>query len=58
MGGAILSHLFFLGIEVQGDHGQLFLYALLVFISALGLIYMHRRDLPYFKQLIPPGKVR
>jgi uncharacterized membrane protein YphA (DoxX/SURF4 family) len=58
MGGAILSHLFFLGIEVQGDHGQLFLYALLVSISALGLIYLHRRDLPYFKQLIPPGKVR
>jgi uncharacterized membrane protein YphA (DoxX/SURF4 family) len=58
MGGAILSHIFFLGIEVQGDHGQLFLYALLVFFSALGLLYLQRRDLPYLKQLILPGKVR
>ena len=56
MGGAILSHVFFLGIEVQGDHGQLFLYALLVFISALGLIYLQRRDLTHLKQLIPMGK--
>ena len=58
MGGAILSHVFFLGIEVQGDHGQLFLYALLVFISALGLIYMQRHELPHLKQLIPMGKGR
>jgi DoxX-like family len=58
MGGAILSHVFILGIEVQGDHGQLFLYALLVFFSALGLIYMHRRDLPYLKQLVLQGKLR
>jgi hypothetical protein len=33
MAGAIASHLFVLGIEVQGDHGQLFIYALLVFVS-------------------------
>lgn len=51
MGGAILSHLFFLGISVQGDHGQLFLYALLVFFSALALLYMYRRDLPIWNRL-------
>lgn len=58
MGGALLSHVFFLGIEVKGDHGQLFLYALLVFFSALGLIYMQRRELTHLKHLILPGKVR
>jgi uncharacterized membrane protein YphA (DoxX/SURF4 family) len=58
MGGAILSHVFFLGIPIMGDHGQLFIYALLVFFSALGLLYLQRRDLPHLKQLILPGKVR
>src|SRR3954466_13082357 len=29
MGGAIMMHLFILGIEVKGDHGQLFLYAII-----------------------------
>ncbi len=51
MGGAILSHLLFLGISVQGDNGQLFLYALLVFFSALALLYMYRRDLPIWNKL-------
>ena len=58
MGGAILSHIFFLGIPVMGDHGQLFIYALLVFFSALGLLYLQRRDLPHLKQLILPEKLR
>lgn len=52
MGGAILSHIFFLGISVQGDHGQLFVYALLVFFSALTLLYMYRRDLPIWNKLV------
>lgn len=50
MGGAILSHLFFLGISVQGDGGQLFLYAVLVFISALVVLVLHWRQL---LQLLP-----
>src|SRR6188472_2734345 len=33
MGGAIFFHLTKLGLVVQGDGGQLFIYALLVFIS-------------------------
>lgn len=45
MGGAILTHVLFLGISVQGDGGQLFLYALLVFISALILFAWHWRQL-------------
>jgi uncharacterized membrane protein YphA (DoxX/SURF4 family) len=51
MGGAILSHLFFLGISVQGDNGQLFVYALLVFFSALTLLYLYRRDLTIWNRL-------
>ncbi len=42
MSGAILSHVFFLGIEVRGDGGQLFIYALLVFISSLVLAIWNR----------------
>ena len=44
MGGAILSHIFFLGISVQGDGGQLFIYALLVFICSV-----------FFDCTAPPG---
>jgi uncharacterized membrane protein YphA (DoxX/SURF4 family) len=48
MGGAILSHIFFLGIAVQGDGGQLFIYALLVLISAAILFWTHRHQLGRF----------
>ncbi len=39
MSGAIISHVFVLGIEVQNDGGTLFMLALLVFISCAILIY-------------------
>ena len=45
MSGAIFFHLTILGIEVQGDGGLLFVYALLVFISAALLLYMNREKL-------------
>lgn len=45
MSGAIFFHLTRLGIEVRGDHGQLFIYALLVFISAGILAWTHRKQL-------------
>ena len=48
MSGAILSHLFFLGISVQGDGGLLFVYALLVFSSAAVLLLRYRRQLLSF----------
>lgn len=45
-GGAILSHLTFLGIEVQGDKGLLFFLAIAVFVtSAIGLL-LHRMQIP------------
>ena len=45
MAGALFSHITKLGIEVQGDGGQLFVYALLVLISSLVLIIIYRQQL-------------
>jgi len=45
MAGAIASHLFVLGIEVMGDHGQLFIYAVLVTISSLYIMWNGRNQL-------------
>ncbi|MBP9739895.1 MAG: DoxX family protein [Chitinophagaceae bacterium] len=45
MAGAIISHIFILGIIVQGDGGQLFLYAIIVFICSLYLVYQQRKQL-------------
>lgn len=45
MSGALFFHLTTLGIEVQGDGGLLFIYALLVFLSCIGLIIMYRSSL-------------
>lgn len=48
MSGAIFFHLTKLGIVVKGDGGQLFIYALLVFISCLLLAYYNRTQLLHF----------
>ena len=48
MGGAILSHLFFLGITVMGDGGLLFFYGITVFLCAALLLYWYWRNLFYF----------
>ena len=48
--GAILSHLSFLGIEVQGDKGLLFLLAIVVFVTSTVALYLHRVQIPL------PGK--
>ncbi len=45
MGGALFFHLTKLGIVVQGDGGQLFIYALLVFLSSAGLVIICRKQL-------------
>lgn len=39
MAGAMLSHLLFIGIEVRGDNGQLFIMALIVFISSIKVLF-------------------
>lgn len=46
MGGAIMSHLTRLGIEVQGDHGLLFKLAVTVLVTSLIIVVIRRRDLP------------
>lgn len=44
--GAIVSHLTFLGIEVQGDHGLLFALAITVVACSLGVLGIYRSQLP------------
>lgn len=45
-GGAIVSHLTFLGIEVQGDNGLLFALAITVFITSAIALFLHRMQIP------------
>ena len=45
-GGAIFSHLTFLGIEVQGDKGLLFFLAIAVFVTSAIALYLHRMQIP------------
>ena len=54
MSGAIFFHLTKLGISVKGDGGQLFIYALLVFISCILLLIIYRRELRDTLKLIFP----
>jgi len=45
-GGALVSHLTFLGIEVQGDKGLLFLLAIAVFVTSTIALFLHRMQIP------------
>ncbi|MFM8743874.1 MAG: DoxX family protein [Cytophagales bacterium] len=54
MGGAIMSHLTVLGIEVKGDGGQLFFYALAVLICSTIALWLSKDTWPSFvKNLLP-----
>jgi putative oxidoreductase len=44
--GAIMSHLTFLGIEVQGDKGLLLVLALSVFVTSGVALFLHRNQIP------------
>ena len=46
--GAIVSHLTFLGIEVQGDKGLLFILAITVFVTSAIALFLHRMQIPVF----------
>lgn len=51
MAGAIFFHLAFLGIEVRGDGGYLFILAITVFIACL-IIFLDRiKEVPILKHL-------
>lgn len=47
MGGAILSHLTRLGIEVQGDGGLLFALACTVMVCGAIVAFLRRSQLPF-----------
>ncbi|WP_281322725.1 DoxX family protein [Flavobacterium aestivum] len=40
--GAIFSHLFVLGINVQNDGGELFILAIITFLCCIALIYWNK----------------
>jgi len=46
MVGAIGSHLFMLGIEVQGDGGTLFALAVVTLVSSACVVWLRRDELP------------
>ncbi|WP_309640235.1 DoxX family protein [Flavobacterium sp.] len=46
MFGAIVSHLFILGIEVKGDGGELFILALITFLCCAILVYQNKNKIP------------
>ncbi len=52
MAGAIVSHIFILGISVQGDGGFLFGLALIVFGSSLFILYRNRGLIPVVNKWI------
>jgi uncharacterized membrane protein YphA (DoxX/SURF4 family) len=45
MFGAIISHFTILGIEIMDDGGLLFLYAMLVFVFSLVVIYIEKQKI-------------
>ncbi len=47
MAGAIVSHLTILGVEVQGDHGLLFVLALTVFTCSAVVLWLYRTKVPF-----------
>ena len=46
MAGAIVSHLFILGIEVKGDGGLLFGLALIAFVGSAIVLILRRAQIP------------
>ncbi len=52
MFGAIGMHLTLLGIEVQGDGGQLFIYAVLVLLASVYVLVMNEENISDFMKRI------
>lgn len=48
MAGAIGMHFLFLGIEVKGDGGQLFLYAVIVTLCSIFTFWKSKEQVPDF----------
>lgn len=56
MGGALFFHLTKLGVIVQGDSGQLFMYALLVFACCFTLCVIHKSQLLHILHLFKKNR--
>lgn len=52
MAGACITHFFILGIEVQNDGGQLFIYAVIVLLASLILMILHSDQLKQYTDKI------
>ena len=57
MVGAIGSHLTKLGIVVKDDGGLLFALAVIVFVTALVTLFIHRRQIPLVGNVFAPASV-
>ena len=55
-GSAILFHLTRLGIALPavGDHGELFALAIVVVMCSLGVLLLHRQELPWIGRSLSP----
>lgn len=53
MAGAIGSHFTLLGIEVAGDGGALFAMAWITLLSAAGITWLRRSELPFLHKRVP-----
>lgn len=53
IGGAIMSHLTVLGIDVQDDHGLLFGLAVVVAVCCLVILVIYRHSIPVLGKLLP-----
>ncbi len=49
MAGALMSHVFILGIVIQDDSGLLFTLALIVLFASLGILFLQKKSL--FEQI-------
>jgi hypothetical protein len=55
--GAIMSHLTVLGIVVRGDGGLLFGLAIITWVCAACLLFIHRRSIPFLAQVPIIGRI-
>jgi uncharacterized membrane protein YphA (DoxX/SURF4 family) len=45
MAGALVTHVFIIGIIVMDDHGQLFIYAMTVLLCSMYVLWVQRQQL-------------
>jgi hypothetical protein len=50
--GAVVTHLFILGIEVHGDGGLLFIYATVVLMASVVLLFLHSDQLVSYRRIL------